>query len=275
MQSGLSVVIITRNEEKCIARAIGSVSAIAGEIIVVDSESEDATREIASRLGAKVYVKPWVGWVRQKNYGAELTSNDWILSIDADEIVTPALARQIANAVAGGLDPRGGLAFDRQEEFLGVTMCSSRRNKIRRRFVRVYNRRFSAWDESMLIHEGILCDGAITFLDAELIHWRNYTIGEQMRTLNKNAEFEAQEIALSNKLGVIHIPLLFKPLLRFLWVYIACGNWRLGMRGYLWAMMNAAGEFLRHAKAWELRNAPRRPEPPPPLYQQNSSTCSD
>src|SRR5438270_13593138 len=95
----LSVVIITRNEESNIGRTLASVT-WADERIVVDSGSTDRTLEIAREQGAKVFEEPWKGYARQKNSAISKASGDWVLSIDADEEVSPELAEEIRAAIA-------------------------------------------------------------------------------------------------------------------------------------------------------------------------------
>ena len=97
----LTVTVITHNESRNIAAALDSVS-WADEIVVVDSGSTDDTVEIAKRLATRVEVRDWPGYGTQKNYAASLASNDWILSLDADERVTPALAQEIRGVLSGG-----------------------------------------------------------------------------------------------------------------------------------------------------------------------------
>ena len=109
----LTVLILTRDEAAVIERAIRGV-AWADEILVLDSESPDDTRERARRLGATVHVQPWLGWLDQKRRGAALARHDWVLSLDADEIVTEALGRSIRAALAQGPDPRDGFVVDRR-----------------------------------------------------------------------------------------------------------------------------------------------------------------
>jgi len=91
----LSAIVITKNEEHNIIRCLNSLS-FADEIIVVDAESTDQTASLAEKLGAKVFVRPWPGYGPQKNYGAREATGDWLLFIDADEEVTPALANEIS-----------------------------------------------------------------------------------------------------------------------------------------------------------------------------------
>src|ERR1035438_10193086 len=93
----ISAAIVTLSEERNIARAIGSLSC-ADEVLIVDSGSTDRTREIALGLGARVIEEHWRGYAGQKNYAAACAAHDWILSIDADESLTPALASEIGRA---------------------------------------------------------------------------------------------------------------------------------------------------------------------------------
>ena len=95
----LSVTIITLNEEENISRCIGSVKDIADEIIVVDSGSTDNTVEIARKYGAKVYVRKFDNYASQKNYAAGKATGEWILSLDADEIIEPELAREMKSKI--------------------------------------------------------------------------------------------------------------------------------------------------------------------------------
>src|SRR6266700_6951887 len=97
----LSVVIITQNEEANIGRTLASVQPLVadgkGEIIVVDSGSTDRTIEIAKSFGAKVFVEEWKGFAAQKNSGIDKATGDWILSLDADEEISPSLSEEIAS----------------------------------------------------------------------------------------------------------------------------------------------------------------------------------
>lgn len=93
----LSAIVITKNEEKNIARALASLS-FANELIVVDAESHDQTTKLASQFGARVFVRPWPGYGAQKNFGAQAAHGEWLLFIDADEEVSPDLAAEVKAA---------------------------------------------------------------------------------------------------------------------------------------------------------------------------------
>lgn len=261
--AGLTVLILTRNEAAVIARAIRSV-AWAEDILVVDSESADDTRAIAAELGARVVVQPWLGWLGQKRVGVEAAREDWILSLDADEIVTPRLAAAIRAALAADPDPRDGFVLDRQDEFLGELMPNMRRRAKRDAFVRLFNRRESGWDPAKIVHEEILCPGALHPLEGPLLHWRNYAIGPQLDTLNRNAALEA-EMLRGRSRAALAFGMTVKPPLRFAWIYLRSGYWRHGLRGFAMAGLQSFAEFLRHAKAWEAGYVPPRPHPPADL----------
>src|SRR5262252_3013632 len=102
----VSVCIITLNEERNIGRTLRSVKDFADEIIVVDSGSTDATASIAQSFGASIFVEPWKGFARQKNSALEKASCDWILSLDADEEVSPELAASIKALLKSGSAPQ-------------------------------------------------------------------------------------------------------------------------------------------------------------------------
>src|SRR2546430_9345346 len=95
----LSVAIVTLNEEANLPRTFASV-AWADEIVIVDSGSTDATREIAQSYGAQFVSEPWRGFAAQKNFALLLCTSDWVLSLDADEAVSPELAASIQKAIA-------------------------------------------------------------------------------------------------------------------------------------------------------------------------------
>ena len=265
----VSAIMLTKNEELLIGRAIASVKPFADEILLVDVNSTDRTRDIAEASGAVVHSQDWLGWVEQRRKAAGLAKNDWLFFLDADEIVTPELASAIRSAMAGDPDPGTGFVVEREDEFLGRMMFNMRRASKQAGFVRLYNRSRSDWRSDMLIHEEVRCPGPLLKLRGALLHWRNYTIAEQVATYNRYSELEARGIPLTNTLTST-LRIVFKPLLRFLWIYVKCGNWRLGMRGFLWSGMNAVAEFLRLAKAWERQCVPRMVDPPASVYSPSS-----
>ncbi|OLP60304.1 hypothetical protein BJF93_15205 [Xaviernesmea oryzae] len=265
MAAAVTVVILARNEEQVIERAISSVH-WADEVIVVDSESTDKTVTLAQQAGATVIVQPWLGFVAQKQVGVKAARNNWIFSLDADEIVMDDLAMSICAAMSAQPDPQDGYVIRRDEEFLGRIMPSMRRRSKAESFVRLYNRLFSDWNPTLIVHEEIVCPGRTIPLAGRMLHWRNYTIGKQLDTLNRNADLEGGLIASQASTRKILFGMAVKPLLRFAWIYLACGSYRVGIRGFIWAGLHAFAEFLRHAKAWEARMIVPQIHPPADIY---------
>ena len=109
----LSVVIIACNEERIIAKTLEAVFSFAGEIILVDSGSTDRTVEIARQFKAQCHHQQWLGYAGQKNYALSLATKKWILSLDADEIVTEALAKEITALLASSVQPFTGYRIPR------------------------------------------------------------------------------------------------------------------------------------------------------------------
>ena len=164
----VSAVIITHNEERNIADAIRSV-AWADEILVVDSESTDRTRETAEDLGARVVVKPWPGFAAQKQFATESASNDWILSLDADERVTEELRKEIEVIRRAG--PKfDGYSIARRSIYLGREIRFGGWYPDRQ--LRLFDRRRGRWKDR-IIHESFeLADGLRTGkLLGDLLHY--------------------------------------------------------------------------------------------------------
>lgn len=257
----LSVVIMTKNEEEVIGRCISAVIDWADDVLVLDSGSSDATREAAASAGARVLEQEWLGFSAQRRRAVELARYDWVLCLDADEVVDAELAAAISRALACGSDPRDGFALDRRDEFFGLLFPNMKNRKRRQAFIRLFNRRHGNWNAKQLIHEEAEVPGRSIPLPGTLLHWRSFTIADQMQRYIGNAGLEAKQM---NEAGVKAGPLrlLGWPVLRFLWCYVARGGWRLGQAGLVHAMMTAHAEFLRWATLWENQRVRRLPDPP-------------
>lgn len=258
MVPSLSVVVCTRDEERHIGRCLASV-AWASERLVLDSGSVDATLAVAAEHGAVVREHPWQGFSRQKNHAARLARHDWVLSLDADEVVTPELGRSIREALAAGPDPRDGYAVDRRGDFLGRWLPNQARKAKRRGLVRLYHRDHSAWDESQEVHEVVRVPGTTRVLRGPLLHWNEFTLDELIALFNRYATLEAHELAAAGK-RTTALEVVLRPVARFAWLYVGRGEARLGGHGLVHAGLKAASEYMRYAKLWELQ---RLPGPPP------------
>jgi (heptosyl)LPS beta-1,4-glucosyltransferase len=248
-ETPVTVTILTKNEEAIIGRCIDSV-AWADEVLVLDSGSTDRTIEIASEKGATIHHQSWLGWTPQHQRAIALARNDWVLVIDADEIVTAELARSIRSAMSNNPDPADGYAVDRRDELFGKFLPNMRRRSMLASFIRLFNRTRSGYDPDLLIHESIIAPGRSTLLNGLLLHWRSVTFAEQMRKDVDIAKLEADALAAKGvRVGCRQI--LIMPLLRFLWCYIRMGAFRVGTVGLIYSMMRGHSEFLRWVTLWE------------------------
>lgn len=264
----LSVIILTKNEEKFIERCIRSIP-WADEKLVIDSGSADRTREIAASLGANVYEQEWLGWSAQRNKGISLAKNDWVFILEADEIVTPELAQSIKHTISNSPDPQNGYSVDRRGDFHGILLSNIERASNRRSFIRLFNRCYSNYDLTTKVHENVLFPGKAVPLQGILIHWRGYSIDELIAVFNRYATVEA-EMLHERGCRANGLILFLRPILRFLWCYFAKGGFSQGTRGLSHAMIKATSEYIRYAKLWEMQNETGTIHPPLDIYQEAS-----
>ncbi len=268
--TAITAIILTKNEEQFIERCIKSVL-WADEVLVLDSGSTDRTREIAAALGAKVYEHEWLGFTAQRHKAISLAKNDWVLVLDCDEIVTPELAHSLVEVMKGSVDERDGYSMNRRGDFFGILLPNTSRRKRRLNFVRLFNRRYSWYEQTINPHEEVFVPGKAIELQGVLIHWRAHMMDEYITSANRYATQEAQ--VLQEKGDRVNGLIIFlRPILRFLWCYIARGGIFLGTRGLIHAMLHATSEYIRYAKLWEMQNATRTLHPPAHIYAYSPSS---
>jgi glycosyltransferase involved in cell wall biosynthesis len=244
----LSVTVITRNEAAAIGGALESV-AWADEIIIVDSESTDDTVAIARRFTDRVVVRAWPGYVDQKNHAASLAGHDWILSLDADERVTPALAGQIKAALAQP-PPHAAFRFPRVSRHLGRWIRTT--DWYPDHQLRLYDRRSGRWTGTY-VHEGLTVDGTIGDLPGELQHFPYRDISDHLETIERYTSQAARQMHESGRRTNLLQSFAY-PRLTFLRNYIIRGGFRDGVPGLIISMMNAYYVFLKLAKLWEIQS---------------------
>lgn len=258
----ISAVILTRNEEALIERCLASIRDVVDDIVVVDSCSTDRTRELAAQCGARVVEQAWLGWIAQRALGIARARHDWVLILEADEIVTPGLARSIRDATRRMMHIDDGYSVDRRDDFLGGILPRMRRRSKRLNYVRLFNRTRSAYDPTLIVHDEVRCPGRAIPLAGALIHWRGFSTADQVSRYAQYAPLEATVLE-GRGVRVSVLSLIVRPVLRFGWCYVVCGGFRLGARGLAHALMVASSEYLRFATTWERQHAPPTPHPPP------------
>jgi glycosyltransferase involved in cell wall biosynthesis len=242
----LSVIVITRNEASNIESALESAR-WADELIVVDSESTDDTTAIARRFTERVVVRPWEGYSNQKNFAASLASHDWILSLDADERITPGLATEIREALAG--TPRhSAYRLPRVTWHLGRWIRTT--DWYPDYQLRLYSRSAGRWTGDY-VHETVAVQGTVGRLRSELQHFPYRDIADHLETINRYSTYAARQWQASGRRSGLG-SLVVHPPLAFLRNYIAHGGFRDGTAGFVVSVLNAYYVFLKFAKLWEL-----------------------
>jgi len=253
----LSVTIITRDEAANLAAALESVS-WADEIVVVDSESTDATVDIARRYTSKVLVRPWPGYVEQKNRAAAEATHDWILSIDADERVTPELAAEI-QAILRGEPAAAGYRVPRVTFHLGRWIRST--DWYPDYQLRLYDRRRGRWT-GKLVHESVKVDGTPVDLSGELQHYAYRNLSHHLQTMDRYTTLAARQMRDDGRTAG-WFDLALHPPAAFVRNYVLRGGFRDGLAGLVISTLNATYVALKFAKLWELcsHSTSTRPAP--------------
>jgi len=253
----ISVVIISYNEEANIGRTLESVMPLVrggkGEIIVVDSGSADRTVEVAKSNGAKVFVEEWKGYARQKNSAIEKAIGDWILSLDADEEIEPALAAEITNLFIQNTTDISGYWIPRKNFFL-------------RRWIkhggfwpdpklRLF-RRGSAKFEDRLVHEDVkLTDGATAILKHAIIHNSYPTFSDYITHMNQYSSLGAEMAVAKRKRKFLAMDIVVRPFLTFLYNYFFRLGFLDGHEGFLLHVGHAIYVSWKYMKVWELQHS--------------------
>ncbi|HEX7158368.1 MAG TPA: glycosyltransferase family 2 protein [Edaphobacter sp.] len=261
MKPTLSVAIITLNEEKNIARTLAAVQ-FADEIIVVDSGSTDRTVEIARSLNARVILEPWRGFAAQKNFAIEQCKGTWVLSLDADEELTPelqteiqALLRDTPRADAYMLRRRN-LFLNRWIRFGGYYPDPKLRLFRRHAANFAPPARFT----ERPVHETVTVDGSIETLRNDLIHHAYPSIESYIEHMDRYSTLGAQILLAKGKtsrslLGFIHHVLVI-PTLTFIWNYVFRLGFLDGREGFLLHTYHSTYTSWKYAKAWQTTRKP-------------------
>jgi glycosyltransferase involved in cell wall biosynthesis len=254
----LSVVIITYNEEANLARTLDSLHPLLphAEVIVLDSGSSDSTVEIARQFGATVFVETWKGFSAQKNSALDKATGDWILSLDADESLEPALAGEILEAIRSSPQSAvNGYFIPRKNHFLGRWIKHGGYwpdSKLR------LFRRNAARFEDRLVHEDArLANGATGSLQHALIHHSYPTISEYIEHMNRYSSLGAQ-MALAKEQNAGAVNIVLRPLATVLYNYFLRLGFLDGREGLLLHLHHGVYVWWKYAKLWELKEQAAR-----------------
>ena len=252
----ISAVVITRNEARNVERCLRSIAPVADEVLVVDSGSTDGTVALCEGLGARVVSHEWLGFGPQKNLAHGLASHDWILSIDADEALDPALQAAIAAEKARGLS--GAYAVSRLNWYYGRWLRHGFEYPDRK--VRLFPRSRAIWDDAM-VHEFLRLDPglAVTRLDGHLLHRAYERLEDHVEKQGRYTRLAAQD-ALRRGRRASPAKIVLGPPATFLRAYLLKRGFLDGLHGFVLAAVHAHGTLLKYAHLWDLRRAAARAE---------------
>lgn len=256
----LSVVIITLNAAAQLEACLQSAR-FADEIIVVDSGSTDGTTALAERYGAKVIEQDWLGFGRQKQFAVDAASHDWVLCLDADERVSPALQASIENALktpstAPGAPP-GGTAlcdayrFPRCNRFLGRYLKHG--EGYPDWSLRLFNRRQAHWSDDA-VHEKVLTQSTVGQLSGDLLHDSAESLASYLSKQNRYTTLAA-EMALAAGKRASFGRLVLSPVLRFIKFYLIRQGFRDGAPGLIHIAIGCFNSFTKYSKMLEQQNS--------------------
>jgi glycosyltransferase involved in cell wall biosynthesis len=244
----LSVVIITLNEEQNIARCLESVKSVAGEIIVVDSDSTDRTVEICTSFGCRVINREFHGYSDQKQFAADQAINNWVLSLDADEELTPELRSEILNLLGQSKIPFEGFKIPRSLFYLGRIMHHS--GVSAKPVLRLYDKNKGRFDGKQ-VHEEIVLDGDIGSLKNKMIHYSYRDLSHHIRKINTYTSHAAEDY-LRNGRRFSKGWVAFKFPVTFFTYYILKGGFLDGYPGFMWSFLAAFYGSVKLAKTIEM-----------------------
>lgn len=246
----LSLVVITKNEERTIAGCLKS-AAFCDETVVVDSFSTDRTAEIARALGARVIARTFDGYGSQKSFAVSQAQSPWVLLLDADEQATYELGQEIT-AVLASPHPCDGYRVRRLLYHLGGYYGDE---LYRDRPLRLFRRACARVSPDPL-HEKVVVDGRVGQLKAPILHFSYRDVADHVATMNR---FSSEAALMGRPSALSALRMFTHPAWRFVRFYIVRGGWLQGGRGLYAAMSAAFYGFLKHAKQYEQWRRSRRP----------------
>src|SRR4030042_1250512 len=245
----VSVYVLTTNNRRTIERCLKSLS-WAAEVVVVDSFSQDGTYDICKQYTDKIFQRTWTGHRDQYQYAADLTTQDWIMFVDADEKVPTELAEEIRNVLDGAEDWDGFFVY-RRTYYLGRWI----------RFggwypdgeIRLYRREKGRWEGGL--HAKVVVNGKVGTLKNQYLHFTYQNISDQIQTIDKYSRIAAQDLAQGGAKFSL-FKLLFHPPFRFIKEYLLKSGFRDGLPGLIIIVSTMFYVFIKYAKLWELTISP-------------------
>ena len=244
----ISVILITKNEEHNLFDCLSSLQDLANQIVVIDSESNDGTLAIATSFGAKVHVSNiWPGFGLQKNAALDLATCDWVLSLDADERLTPALITEIRNVID---NPSDNQCFEipRSSWYCGRFISHSGWSPD---YVARLFRRGKARFSEDLVHERLICNGPTGKLKEPMLHFSFLNYSQVIQKMDRYSTAAAVQAFSRGKRATL-VSAVGHGLWAFLRTYFFKVGFLDGVQGFSLAISNAEGTYYRYLKIWQM-----------------------
>ena len=251
----ISVVIVARNEERNLPRCLASGRGWTAETVVVLNDTTDGSEAAARAAGAVVHHRPWQGFRDTKNAAAALATQPWILALDADEEVSPALREALHGFFAGTPDRFAGARFPRKVWFIDRWITHG--DWYPDLSLRLFHRDRARWGGDAFVHEKVECAGPVATLHGDLHHFSFPTLASHVAKINPFADlFVQQQQARGGRFSAGAAVL--RPFWRFFRAYVLRRGFLDGYPGFYIAWSTAFGAFVRYSRLYE---AEHRKEP--------------
>jgi glycosyltransferase involved in cell wall biosynthesis len=244
----LSVVIITLNAATQLADCL-QTARFAEEIIVVDSGSTDGTPALAERYGAKVINQSWLGFGAQKQFAVDAAQHDWVLCLDADERVSPALQSSIENTLKN--PSTGAFRFPRCNRFLGRYLKHG--EGYPDWSLRLFDRRQARWSDDA-VHEKVITQSQVGELSGDLLHDSAESLASYLTKQNRYTSLAADMAFAAGKRASLG-RLTLSPLIRFIKFYFIRQGFRDGLPGLIHIAIGCFNSFTKYSKMLERQNS--------------------
>ena len=247
----IAAVVITYNEEANMEDCLRSIS-WADEIVVVDAMSTDRTCTIARQYTSNIFRRPWEGYVSARRYALSMARSEWILSVDADERVTPELKAEIQAELAR--PQMEGYRIPRKAYFLGrwIRHCGWYPGYVLRLF-----RKDRAKVTQRMVHEGIRVEGSVGTLRNHILHYTYPTIEAYFERFQRYTSLSASDLHLQGRRSGLG-DLLLRPPFQFVKMYLVKLGFLDGKEGFALCVLSAFHVFTKYMKLWELRRRKRQ-----------------
>jgi glycosyltransferase involved in cell wall biosynthesis len=254
--SPVSACVIARDDARTLERCLASLAWADETVVVLDERSRDASEDIARAAAARVLRHAYEGNVEQKNFALDQVKHDWVVSLDADEALSPALAVRLRERLARADDALAGLELDRVTRHLGRWIRHGDFHPDWQ--LRVFRRSRGRWSGSNP-HGRVRVTGSVERLAGDLEHASYADLADQIARVQEFSRIEAEELYRRGRRARLS-DLCLRPPARFLRAYLLKAGFRDGVPGFVIAAVTAFHVLLKYAKLWELeRTRPAEP----------------